>query len=248
MRTLHLIVDYVRSLLARHTTDDIARAFPHTRDPRLVRAVLSVVEALGFTGAHGRLIKSTLDGGGTVEDVLDNPIGPRTAWDVLVLLSLYDGLAFTAAERKEAVAPTPSFAGPAPETMLEKDFFSLLGLHWSAAPSEVTQAYHQTRQAWSGARRPSDDKLAERILARIEEAHRTLRDDERRRAYRRSTFNLVWSHQAQLLVAQAKLALYRKEFPETARLLEAAEDMAPSAEGAQLLAALAKAMSTKSRS
>jgi hypothetical protein len=246
MRTLHLVVDHVRALLARHTTDDIARAYPYTKDPRLVRAVMSVVEALGLSGAHTRLIKSTLDGDGTVADVIDNPIGPRTAWDVLVLLALYDGLAFTAGERRTLSAPVPTLGGLPPEAMLSKDFFSVIGLHWSAAPSEISTAYHQARQAWNGPRRPDDAALAEKIVARIEEAYRTLRDDERRRTYRRATFNLVWSHQAQLLVAQAKLALYRKDFTETARLLDAAEDMAPSPEAAQLQKALATAMSKKS--
>lgn len=240
-RTLHVVVEVVRSLLAQHATDEIARAFPQTHDPRMVRAVTSVAEALGFTGAHARLVKGELSGDGTVEDVLGNAIGPRTAWDVLTLLHLYDGLSFVAGERRAASTPTSALAGLPPEAMLEKDFFTLLGLHWSSAPSEVATAYQQTRQAWNGPRRPADQRLAEQILARIEEAHRTLRDDERRRAYRRATFHLVWPHQAQLLVSQAKLALYRQDFAETSRLLHAAEDLSPSADAARMLLALANA-------
>jgi len=245
MRTLHLVVDYVRALLARHTIEDIARAFPLARETRLVRAVSSVVEALGFSGAHARLIKATLDGDGTIEDVLDNPIGPRTAWDVLVLLHLYDGLAFTAGDRKVAATATTAATGLPAEAMLDKDLFSVLGLHWSAAPSEVGPAYQQAKQAWNGPRRPSNERLAQSILARIEDAYRTLRDDERRRSYRKATFNMVWSHQAQLLVTQAKLSLYRKDMPETTRLLQAAEDLSPSAEAAQLLASIAKSGAPK---
>jgi hypothetical protein len=240
-------VELVRVLLAQHTTDDLARAYPHTKDPRTVRAVLPVADALGFTGAHARLVKNEMAGDGTVADVLDNPIGPRTAWDVLTLLHLYDGLSFFAGERRADTAVASPPAGLPPEAMLAKDLFSVLGLHWSSAPSEVAAAYQQTRAAWTGPRRPSDEQLAERILARIEEAHRTLRDDERRRSYRRATFNLVWPHQAQLLVAQAKLALYRKDVAETMRLVHAAEDLAPSAEAAQVLAAVAKANAKSGR-
>ena len=240
-RTLHLVVEVVRALLAQHATDDLARAFPYTNDPRMVRAVTSVAEALGFTSAHARMIKSEMTGDGTIADVLANPIGPRTAWDVLTLLHLYDGLTFVAGERRGAAATTSAVGGLPPEAMLEKDLFSVIGLHWSSAPSEVAAAYQQTRQVWNGPRRPDDARLAEQIIARIEEAYRTLRDDERRRTYRRATFNLVWAHQAQLLVAQAKLALYRKDVVETTRLLHAAEDISPSAEAAQVLVAIASA-------
>jgi hypothetical protein len=238
LRTLHLMAEVLRCLAGTHDVDAIARAFPHTAETRLVRAVTTVADALAFPTTHTRLIKQALSGDETIADVLKNPIGPRTAWDILVLLELFGGLHFVAGERR-AAAPQGRVGELPPEAMLEKDFFAVLGLHWSSAPSEIPAAYALVRQAWAGPRRPADAALAERILARIEEAHRTLRDDARRQAYRRATFHLVWSHQAQLLVAQAKLALYRKDLAETRRLLTAAEDCSPSSEAAQLLRALA---------
>ncbi len=239
MRTLHLNVEVIRVLLAQFTPDEIAAVVPFARDNRLVRAVAAVADALGFDGTHARLIKTSLAGSDSVAAVVRNPIGPRTAWDVLVVLSLFDGLAFSEQRAEDPETSRGKVAkaqvDSATEAMLTKDFFAVLGLHWSSAPSEVDPAYRQVKQAWSTLKRPADPALADKVLARIDEAFRTLRDDARRQAYRRSTFNMVWPHQAQLLVAQAKLAHYRKDFPETLRLLHAAEDLSPSAEAAHLL-------------
>jgi hypothetical protein len=242
LRTLHLMAEVIRSMLGQHAPEEIARHFPHTGDPRLVRAVTTVADALAFPSTHTRLLKQAFAGDEAIEDILKNPIGLRTAWDILVLLELFGGLQFVAGERRTA-APIGRVGDLPPEAMLEKDLFAVLGLHWSSSPNEIAPAYMATRQQWTGPRRPADGALAERILARIEEAHRTLRDDVRRQAYRRQTFNLVWSHQAQLLVAQAKLAIYRKDAGEARRLLTAAEDCSPSAEAANLLLALSSATS-----
>jgi len=51
----------------------------------------------------------------------------------------------------------------------------------------------------------------------------------------------VWPHQAQLLVQQARIAIYRKDAVEAKNLLAAAQDMSPSPEAQHMLDALNKA-------
>ncbi len=91
-RTLHLIVEVLRGLLAPHEPDAIAAAFPYTNDPRLVRATGTVADALGLKGAHARIVKTSLQGDDTVAGVTRSATGARAAWDVLTALLLFDGL------------------------------------------------------------------------------------------------------------------------------------------------------------
>ena len=87
-------------------------------------------------------------------------------------------------------------------------------------------------------KRPSNAQVAAKISKRLEEAYKVLNDAGARRAYRREKYNLVWAHQAQLLVQKAKLALYRKDFDEAMNALLAAEDMATSEEARAMLASI----------
>ena len=262
-RTLHLIVEVVRGLLAGVDVDEIEAAFPYTNDTRLIRAVGSVADALGFQGALARLVKSYLQGDSTVADVLRNAAGARAAWDVLVALELFGGLTLVAGEsRRMKRAATPGamrgvagLATTAPSTtasttttmsvrpaILDKDHFGALGLHWSCSPSDVTEAYQRAKREYgpNGLKRPPDEALAAACVAKVEEANRVLSNGETRRTYRRETFNMVWPHQAQLLVQQAKLAIYRKDVQEARNLLAAAQEMAPSGEAQHLLDTLSK--------
>lgn len=244
-RTLHLIVDVLRALLAPHDLDEIAAAFPHSKDQRLVRAVGSVADALGFTGPLARLVKSNLQGDDTVRGVTRAAIGARAVWDVLVPLELFAGLTLAAGEPRrhtpnEAVSGVGSGTGapvvPA-EPFVDKDHFAVLGLHWSASPSAVVEAHVKIRRDFmpGGSRRPLDDAIAGRAVKRIDEAFAVLGDGDKRQAYRRSTYNMVWPHQATLLVQQAKLAIYRKDLSEARDLLAAAQDISPSPEARVLL-------------
>lgn len=247
-RSLHLIIEVVRGLLAHHEPDEIAAVFPHIKDGRAVRAVVSVADALGFQGPHARLVKSSLQGDVTVAQVARSAHGGRTAWDVLIALELFGGLVFAgpgvevAANADQTI--TGAFAPAAVErpAVLDKDHFGVLGLHWSCAPGEIAEAWQRARREYGpgGFRRPTDPAIADEVMKKVDDAWRTLGNVESRRTYRRATFNMVWPHQAQLLVQQAKLAIYRKDAIEARGLLEAAEDMAPSPEAQHLLAGLNK--------
>jgi hypothetical protein len=243
-RTLHLIVEVVRGMLAGFDTDDIAAAFTHTNDARLVRAVGSVADTLGFQGAHARFVKASLQGDDTVRAVLRSPAGARTVWDVLVCLELFAGLSFMAGEGRALSQSSMPGVGAAPNRpdILDKDLYSVLGLHWSCAPSEVGDAYQRTRRDFGvgGARRPATHKIADEVMAKVEEAYRTLSNAETRRAYRIKTFNIMWPQQATLLVQQAKLAIYRSDVGAARILLNAAQDMSPTEEAAYLLEVLSR--------
>jgi hypothetical protein len=240
-RTLHLMVEVLRSLLAEHPLDDIAATFPHTRDGRLVRAVGAVADALGFSGPAARVVKSNLQGDDTVAGITAAPATARITWETLVILELFAGLTLAAGEPRRA---TPSaIAGVGSVDPFEgKDHYGVLGLHWSCAPSAISEAHNKARRDYGpqGPRRPSDDVVAQRALKRIDEAFSVLGNTEKRHAYRAATYNLAWTQQAQLLVQQAKAAIYRKEVVEARDLLAAAVDLAPTPEAVLLLESLKK--------
>ena len=243
-RTLHLIAEVVRALLSPHDPEAIAAAFPSNKDARLVRAVTSVVEALGFQGPHARIIKSSLQGDEQIESITRGATGARVAWDVLVVLELFGGLTYVTGEpRRPTPATSQSGIGsvlPDALALLSKDHFGVLGLHWSSSPTEVPSAYQKARADYlpGGMKRPASAADADKLLQRLEEAFKVLNDTEARRAYRRATYNMVWAHQAQILVAQAKLALYRKDLHEARNLLLTAQDLWGTPEAQEMLAIL----------
>ena len=251
-RTLHLIVEAVRALLSNILTADIAAVFPAAKNPNYVRADPNLVDLLGFEGAHARLIKTGLQGTETIEKITEGTTAARVAWDVLVVLQLFDGLSWepasarspspvattgvsaaaAAAAAAAAVTPTAAF--------LAKDLFSVLGLHWSSSPLDIPAAYKATLAAYKpeGPKRPQNNIDAAAILARIEEAFNVLKETESRRSYRSATFNMVWSNQAEIIVERAKLAFFRRDTAAARLLLSAAQDLATSQAAEDLLAEL----------
>jgi tetratricopeptide (TPR) repeat protein len=73
------------------------------------------------------------------------------------------------------------------ETVRTQDYFWTLGVERSAAPADVDRAYDAHARSFHPDRyraSPDEDrKLAQEIFDRLGEAHRTLRDGSRRRAY-----------------------------------------------------------------
>ena len=247
-RSLHLMAEVLRALLARISSDEIERAFPK-RENEAPRAVASVVEGLGLPAQHVRFVKSHLTGDERVEDIVRAPgVGARTALDVLYVLELFGALQWTAAPDKASQRrPANYMAVEDPLDVMwrsveRKDHFFVLGLHWSSAPAEIPAAYAKLKAEvgpGGSKRTPANTAVAEKLWKRVEDAYKILNDAGQRRQYRRTTFNLVWSHQAQLLVAKAKLSLYRKDYAEAKGILLAAQDISPSDEAAALLAKLA---------
>ncbi|MBI1949497.1 MAG: hypothetical protein HYS27_27670 [Deltaproteobacteria bacterium] len=250
-RTLHLIAESVRGLIATVETEDLARAFPG-RTGLCLRARNDIVQSLGLPAQHQRFIKSDLGGDQLLDEAARAAVGARTVWETLYLLELYGGLSWDEPDpnkAKTAAARTGTFRFTAPETTASddawapfdgKDHFNVLGLHWSSSPTEVPEAYQKLRAEYStgGVKRPANVATAERILKRLEEAYKVLNEKPTRQAYRREKYNLQWAHQAQLLVQKAKLSLYRKDFADAKNILLAAEDMAPSDEARALLASI----------
>jgi hypothetical protein len=260
-RTLQLIGEVIRALCATVPVEDLQRAFPK-RSNHCVRAVADVVQGLGLSAQAQRFVKTDLDGNQYVDEVARAAVGGRTIWETLYVLELYNGLSWDvppenkkprtgpidipmSAAAKER-ARTATFEANPDEFLWAsfegKDHFQVLGLHWSSAPQEVTPAYQKMRSDYgpAGIKRPKTSAIAEKISKRLDEAYKVLNDTGQRRAYRREKYNLVWPHQAQLLVQKAKLAIYRKDLQEAMHALWAAEDMAPSEEAQALLKSLSK--------
>jgi hypothetical protein len=246
-RTQHLIGEVVRALCLQCSVEDLAKGFP-VKAGMCPRAVQDVVTSLGLPPQHARFVKSDVDGSQFIEQIARAAAGGRTVWETLYLLEVCHGIVWDEppANKKERStgAADHQQSAKVPEdawTPFEgRDHFHVLGLHWSSSPTEVAPAYQSLRHEFGpgGVKRPANAQMADKILKRLEEAYRALNDPDTRRAYRREKYNLVWTHQAQLLVQKAKLALYRKDWVETESILLAAEDLAPSPEAKQLLAAL----------
>jgi hypothetical protein len=249
-RTLHLIGEVVRGLCARCEVDDLQAAFPD-RAGKCPRAVAHIVESLGMPPQHQRFVKADVDGQFFLEEAARAAVGARTVWEALYLLELYQGLEWEApSPDKKPRTGAHSRSGlhalkglvPDEEGVAfdGKDHFQVLGLHWSSPPSEVGPAVSRLRSDYGpgGKKRPTNAAAADKLSKRIEEAYRVLSNDEQRRRYRRDHYNLVWPHQAQLLVQKAKIALYRKDYDEAREILETAEDISPSPEAKALLAGL----------
>ena len=255
-RTLHLICEVLRGLVTQAPLEDLARAFPKHPD-KCARAIMDVVNGLGLPAQHLRFIKTDVDGSQFLDEITHAAVGGRTVWETLYVLELYNALAWDdpATDKKTTRTspislPTDSKTGPinlddaAWAPFAGKDHFGVLGLHWSSSPTEVQPAYTKLRSEYGpgGPKRPLATATADKITKRIDEAYRVLNDPGQRRAYRRDKYNLVWAHQAQLLVQKAKLALYRQDVHEAMNILLAAEDMSPSHEAQQMLAKIKQAL------
>lgn len=250
-RTLYLIGEVVRALTLAIPVEELAAKFP-AKEGLCARAVTEIVNGFGLPPQHQRFIKSDVGGTQYIEEIARAAVGARTVWETMYLLEIYNGLAWDQPpENKRPSTGTSKrsttgvFAKPAElddswAPFEGKDHFQVLGLHWSSSPTEVAPAYQKLRAEYGpgGIKRPATQAAADRILKRLEEAYKVLSDTNMRKAYRREKYNLVWAHQAQLLVQKAKLALYRKDFVETQNILLAAEDMSPSDEAKALLSAL----------
>jgi hypothetical protein len=197
----------------------------------LVRAVAAVADALGFSGPAARVVKSSLQGDDTVAGIVAGPATARITWETLVILELFAGLTLAAGEPRRATPSAIAGIGstPATDPFEGKDHYAVLGLHWSCPPSAISEAHNKARREYGpqGARRPADDVIAQKALKRIDDAFSVLGNTDKRHAYRTATYNLAWNQQAQLLVQQAKAAIYRKEVVEARDLLAAAVDLAP---------------------
>ena len=241
-RTLHLITEVVRGLIARVSLDDLASGFPDHRD-ECPRVLPFVADGLGLPQAHARLVKQSLQGEDRFEDIPRVAAGARVAWDTLYLLEMYGALAWQPAPVKNT-GRTMAAQTMTSESLLAsfeaKDHFAALGLHWSCSPTEIEPALLHARgeHGPGGAKRALIDSrdVADKIAARIEEAGRVLLHHESRRRYRQATFNLIWHQQAQLLVTKAKLALYRRDLAEARTTLLAAQDLTNTVEATELLA------------
>jgi hypothetical protein len=241
-RTLHLITEVVRGLMARVLVEELAAAFPDHKD-ECPRVLPYVIDGLGMPGTHTRLVKQAFQGDSTIADIQSCASGARVAWDTLYLLEMYGALAWQPAEPKSdsraSMAATPEQLLAALEA---KDHFAVLGLHWSCSPTEIEPAYEKLKGELgpSGTRRVPSKDIADAMWRRVEGAHRVLSDTAMRKRYRQATFNRIWPTEAAQLVTKARLALYRRDLVEARTTLLAAQDLAHTVEGTELLAMITR--------
>lgn len=235
-RPVHLLAEVVQQLCAEVPLDAFSRAFPIPVDKH-PRAVPQIVPLLGLSEQQQRFVKTSLGGDRPLDMTVPMPEAMRrAAWQALTLLQLFDGLHWETPHAREA---TPQASAPEdPWAFFDgKNHFQVFGLHWSSSPTEIIPAFQRLRTDYGlgGLKRPQDEQLATKIMARIDEAFVVLKNTSARREYRRSHFDLNWAVQADLLVQQGKVALERGRREEAKNFLFAAEDLEPASPAVQSL-------------
>lgn len=235
-RPVHLLAEVVQQLCAEVPHDAFSRAFPIPVDKH-PRAVPQIVPLLGLSEQQQRFVKTSLGGERPLDMKIPMPEAMRRAsWQALAVLQLFDGLHWETPHAREA-APRAS-APEDPWAFFDgKDHFQVFGLHWSSSPTEIIPAFQRLRTDYGpgGLKRPQDEQLATKIMARIDEAFVVLKNTSARREYRRSHFDLNWTAQAELLIQQGKVALERGRREEAKNFLFAAEDLEPASPAVQSL-------------
>jgi tetratricopeptide (TPR) repeat protein len=153
-----------------------------------------------------------LDGNRQVDDILKNAEIPGDKARLLLVALLESGMierSETTSRRRSVPAPAapppepegvpsptpPPATGPLSTGQLEmmlqtartQDFFWVLGVEQNATTAEVDRAYEALARSFHADRyrlaTEEDRKSAQEVFERLTEAHRTLRDGPRRRAY-----------------------------------------------------------------
>ncbi len=181
---------------------------------------------LDFSAPQSRLVARGLDGTRTVDEILNSGVGRRSAWEVIYLLELRGGLEWVTPPERVKEDPVAQRW----RAIQSKDYFGVLGLHWSSHPGLVEKAYRALNELYgpSGKLRGSAPEIAEKLWERISKAHAVLSDEKSRREYRKQQYpKMNFSYQAELLVGQAELARLRNDEKQARMLLESALDMYP---------------------
>lgn len=198
-----------------------------------------LLSSLQLTGGQERLAKRRMDGKTRVDQVVSGPAGQRAGWEAVYLLETFGCLAWEAAsvgkDGKATVRLTAAELALA--DLADKDHFTRLGLHWSCAPRKIKPAYEEARDQFkAGSPAAKEDPTnARKMFDLVEEAYATLSDTGKRKTYRKESFTLVWSQQADLMVSHAKLALYRGDAEEARDTLEGIADFYRHPEASGLL-------------
>jgi hypothetical protein len=191
----------------------------------------TAMHALGLSDVQQRIASRMLTGQYSIDEVLNNGVGVRSAWQMIFLLQVVGGL--------EWMDPPPrqNIMIDEMQTTLARikgqDYFSALGLHYTSSPRTITRAYERLRLQYGPGSPASklSPQVAANVWAHMEKCYSTVGNPTGRRAYRTQAFSNVRMDYAALLVyEQARLAEMRREYEFALDLMEAVLELGPSRE------------------
>ncbi len=204
-----VVRDLLRASLQRLPTDALRR-FMNERERRAVslRAGTDpVVTQLAKGQSRYERWLTRLDGSlPLVEMLRQAPFSHQSAYELIAVLLALDACTFSS-PRVAAINAEQALADWLTRVEVKQPF-AALGLHWSAPASEIERRFAAHKDElkpggelarWS----PRAGELAKEVLARLERAHATLLDKEKRREARRSV-----ATQAEIFMARE---LYQKQ-------------------------------------
>lgn len=175
---------------------------------------LERLERLCIPEAEMRAVEHVVDGSRSLQTMLgEGYIGRMTLLRLVLLLDLYSVLQWAAPTHADVEDPVAAMARTL--TAMERgNHFVALGVHWSAGPEEIHEAWErmQAEYAPEGRWAPHDPATAAAIVRRGAAAWQVLRDDGARVQHRRESYaGMDEALLAPLVEARAKALEMRGE-------------------------------------
>jgi len=172
------------------------------------------LERLCIPEAEMRAVEHVVDGSRSLQTMLgEGYIGRMTLLRLVLLLDLYSVLQWAAPTHADVEDPVAAMARTL--TAMERgNHFVALGVHWSAGPEEIHEAWErmQAEYAPGGRWAPHDPAAAAAIVRRGAAAWQVLRDDGARVQHRRESYaGMDEALLAPLVEARAKALEMRGE-------------------------------------
>ncbi|MBW2523745.1 MAG: hypothetical protein JRI23_06195 [Deltaproteobacteria bacterium] len=183
-----LAAEGVRAACKECTKDELLEGFGDRQElaPVLRPDRAGRLGRLGLDGREKRFVESNLDGRSSMsEAALRGGVGPTTALQVLVLLTVFEILSFDEVLEREGTSLSERVAQRAAR-MCRGNHFEAMGVHWSALGPQIEEAYEQlsARLRAGGEWDQADPDSCRGMRERLEEAYSVLSDSAQRLAHR----------------------------------------------------------------
>lgn len=162
-----------------------------------------------------------------------SPLSRQVTAGIIWSLEVLGFLRYEGQEDEERYrARTGEFIERKKRQLARANHFEFMEAHWISLPNEIDEAYRRlvTEYAPTAFRGLSEAQLADlaRIRERLDTAYETLRDDTRRREYRKSLIELPMLQQsAELLARKGEMAVMRRDRREATSCYAKAVELQP---------------------
>lgn len=230
---IRLVVDGLRSYARRFSPGDLRDALGEdlNRAPVIRADRKPILRRLPLQQREQRMIDAQLDGEHSGNFLIDHGgLGKHTAASLLMMLSVFDLLAWEDPERQRAASLTDALEAFA-DRVERVNYFDALGVHWSTADGEIRERYRKAQQEYGegSVNHGTNPQACDRIRKRLEEAFDCLSNAERRTSCRKVTYgDLDFEAATQLAEARGESLALRGRAREALASQNAAKELAKS--------------------